>query len=59
MEEKIIKLPEQIEKGRFINPHNSRYKKYLKKRLHRAWRKFNKTLNDLKPKYNRYKGWEG
>ena len=56
---KTRNMAEQIEKGIFINPHNSKGKKYLKRKQHKVWRKYCKTLNELNPKYNRYKGWEG
>ena len=55
-----MKLAEQIEKGPcniFLKKSKStmRYRKFLKKVQHRAWRRFKE---DLKPLYKRYSGYE-
>ena len=53
-----MSLTEQIEQC-WKNKHNSRTEKYLKKLHHRGWRRFCKSLSELKPMYNRYSGWAG
>ena len=53
-------LAEQIEHGKIENlfPNSKgkmRYRRYLKKKQKKAWRRFKE---ELKPMYNRFCGWE-
>lgn len=49
-----MSLVEEIEHGK-ITKGRMRYKRYMKKRNIRIWRRFKE---ELKPMYNRFRGWE-
>ena len=55
-----MNLAEKIEHGKIAKycgngKSRMKYKRFMKKRQKRIWRRFNK---DMQPMYNRFNGWE-